>query len=524
MKTGTLLEKYAGIEEAPLWEKSENQEHGWEIEGLTQRKLDEILDMGFFVEYLRESLEEQRWIRGEAGNTREFPHVNPYRLQEALSHMPSTIFDYMQRAFSLPEDMRMSTPELSPEEIKNLPFSVVIQPEYISDSLMVGLGYMSESESKNESFSEKLARKIDAIPAIKWLFAHALPIKLWKKRSTARIIILQDTGSPNHGKYILFREKSSREKKEISSKKPEKNRMVTIHVFDDIFRLIRSQRYAHSWLRSRKKTLQEIRDEDIEMMILKWKDDTYSEDEKIADITLLIEKLDGYETYEIERALEDRIKKIQLRHSEQDQQRLMGARNDIITAIREKIGKWWEIARQLDFLEDAEIQERKRFFMVFSEIHAIMLELKTIIEKRDSSETKEEFMKRDSRVRSLFGKIWNTVHRYQTSSQDISLSNLGNPYHQILPLVSRSMTDMRDCLQKSGKKIDTSYIDTLTDLLSGIQRIASDIVVREREHYEKLYKSKWRSIPESRMIALQQRQEKIYQNSQYLKIFEEENL
>ena len=62
--------------------------------------------------------------------------------------------------------------------------SVVIQPEFISDDFMVGLGFMKAEEVNILSAQEKIERKIASVESIKEVFISAVTLSLGGRRTT----------------------------------------------------------------------------------------------------------------------------------------------------------------------------------------------------------------------------------------------------------------------------------------------------------------------------------------------------
>jgi hypothetical protein len=243
------------------------------------RKIEALRKKEPSIESLLEALDRQRVARDDLDLTMDIRQIDPVNRTEHMSSLHHSIVNFAQRAFSLPIDYRITNAEWeSRGDDPGIVESIVIQPEYISDDFMIGLGFMTESE-RRLPFSEKIEKKIQAIPHIKTLLRDLTPLTTRTSRSTGRISTVTNPWNPNFGKYIVFQEITNVEE-EDSRKRRRMTRKIIPHVYDDTYSMLRWQQHALDSLKRKIEFLSEIRDDLIPALIIRWQRAWYTEDEK----------------------------------------------------------------------------------------------------------------------------------------------------------------------------------------------------------------------------------------------------
>ncbi len=440
-----------------------------EVEWISQKKVNSLLENGFLYHYIEDTLLEQREKRTSVWLTTDIYSYDKSMRQRILGK--ASLYNLMREAFCLPEDARqVPRPDLTPEQIHTLPASLVIQPEYIPDSLMVGLWFMSESEARKMFDGEKIERKIEKIEAIKDIFTHTIPLSLADGTTTARISCIHKPWDPNDGKYIVFQELSHL----VDGKKVTN---IKVSVYGDVLSVIRSQRYAFDTLGSTGESLQGIRDEDLTPLIEMrggWdpSDTAYS-------IISVVEKLSWRRGYEVERA-ESRLRWVDF-HPERDQLRMMWARNDLKTAVREKSGKKKEILSQVERLSDMERFERWRFLAFYKHVTRDLSRFSELLDQKSEFQSLGQFLTSNSEMSAALEMILKRMSDYNTHLWQSFLPLLGHPYHTIPEIFSRNISNLKD-----KAVIDEVTFKKFIDFFWEIQLVAGEIMTLEREHYESL--------------------------------------
>lgn len=97
---------------------------------------------------------------------------------------------------------------------------------------------------------------------------------------------------------------------------------MTVRVYDDVFSLIRGQQKALAHLHEKRKKLRTLHNHSIPTILLQWKEPNYTQEAKDQDIQSIKDVLRGSMTFHEERALHDRLERIQHLHPEQDVRRI----------------------------------------------------------------------------------------------------------------------------------------------------------------------------------------------------------
>lgn len=406
MKKTTLLDQF---EQLPELREQEEISTG-KTKVRIARQIAWLIEQEPIVRAIFDILASQRATRDDIDLTMDIRPIDPIRRADHISGLRHSIVNFAQRAFSLPTDYRITNAEWeSRRGDPGIIESIVIQPEYLSDDFMIGLGYMTE-EDRRISLGEKVTKKIQAIPHIKNLLRDLRPLSLQPRMTTGRISLVENPENPNFGKYVVFQETTDIED-DNTRKRRRKIRNIIPRVYDDIYSLMRGQRHALDSLEKKIEFLSVIKDSDIPELSLKWKNEDYTDDQKRTDIAILVEKLKKKISYSEKRALEDRIREITFDHAERDCLRLIGACNDLIRETQEKIEKNAEISRQLEWLKHEEKAKRIGFEKFYEELLRDVEAVNAVMIWVDPQGMSEDEVIEWIQANRL-NKLWQTVQNY----------------------------------------------------------------------------------------------------------------
>ena len=93
-----------------------------------------------------------------------------------MATRPPSVFNYVERAFLLPEDYVETDDRIvSRKDENSLIPSLVFDPGSFSRTFLAGLGLL-EKERKKVSSVEEMRSRIDLVPKLKRAFASAKPL------------------------------------------------------------------------------------------------------------------------------------------------------------------------------------------------------------------------------------------------------------------------------------------------------------------------------------------------------------
>lgn len=475
MKQTPLLDKF---EQLPKLREQEESATGKERVKIS-RKIEALRKKEPSIESLLEALDRQRVARDDLDLTMDIRQIDPVNRTEHMSSLHHSIVNFAQRAFSLPIDYRITNAEWeSRGDDPGIVESIVIQPEYISDDFMIGLGFMTESE-RRLPFSEKIEKKIQAIPHIKTLLRDLTPLTTRTSRSTGRISTVTNPWNPNFGKYIVFQEITNVEE-EDSRKRRRMTRKIIPHVYDDTYSMLRWQQHALDSLKRKIEFLSEIRDDLIPALIIRWQRPWYTEDEKKNDLAILEELLQKKLSYNERRALEDRIRKIQLDHPERDRLRLVGACNDLIKETQKKIEKNAEISRQLAWIRNQEKALRISFDHFYDEIIGAIEELNAVMTWSDPRTLREDEPLEGIQTNKL-NQFWKIVENFMWLPH--FQITLWHPFHTIRGTIAWKAIDMKNHRNGWKKTVRKEWLKITLSLILSLKEIRYHMIQEEVEHH-----------------------------------------
>lgn len=466
----TLLARFEQLGE--LQTKAETQtgvKRSW-----INRSIRAILDLEPTYKKITACMQDQRAATEWFSEVVDLRQQTEFTRRAYLSNQVTTVERNMQLSFSLPVDFHETVPDFDEEKLLKLPFFVVIQPELISDDFMYALGLMPRWLNR----VERVEKKIEAIPVIKGIFATAIPVHMRKWKS-GRIIRIDRPGMPYDGKYIVFQEIT--EKWTDTADKTQPSARMSPRVYDNVYSLIRGQYHAIDGVMGRKRALQETREQHIPLLQGKWKDSGYPDEKRKADIANLMKWLQGKISFNEQRALEDRLARITFNHNEQDIQRLIWAFNDVSQEIAEKIGKKWELTKQLDVIEDATLLAESVFYNIFD---SVMNHIQTM----DQGELKKkvgEAIKQWQEIAPLSQALRNDLGRIYALTR-VSLGRvktsgfIGQPFNTMYHALENHIDTL-------PKRINLEYIRKTLSFLLALKHFAHGLTMIRLEHYEKMY-------------------------------------
>ncbi|GAB0174178.1 MAG: hypothetical protein HHAS10_00570 [Candidatus Altimarinota bacterium] len=432
------------------------------------------------VREITRSLDAQRDLREQAGITKDIRPIDDARREEYMAReLRHAIPFFALRAFSLPKDYRIPKQKIETQtSYEDFIEAIVIQPEYLSDDFLVSLGLMSEEEKDGLPTSQKISKKIQLIPNIKNLLKALAPLKLGGKSTTGRIARVSDEKNPHFGGYIVFQEineiESDREKKRRSMR-----RRIIPKFYKDHYSLLRSQRHAKVGLERKLKNLKRIRDDDIPAIILRWQRKDYDDDKKRQDLAVLEKELKGKTGYHERRAREDRIQKIRFQHPEQDKLRLIGACNDMIRAIEEKIGKRNGILGQAEWIRDSERQARSAFERFYEEVIREIPELNALLDGFDPNKVDETENLKGEQTHRLKEFI-RIIERYHEELGKIP--EIGAPFHRIKGVIESFTKSMKQHRSQRKGAIGKLGVRHILSLILELKKIRYEVMMKEAEY------------------------------------------
>lgn len=479
MKTSqTLLDRFDAVDEVYLLWRSQTGS----ARASLMRQVNALLGQEDVYYLILASLEAQRMIRNEQGMIQmEPPHITDLKRQEFVRQLlPHTVENFAQQSWSLPKDYRVLDTSNQAYRNQNIQ-SIVIQPELLSDDFLISLGIMSSSDTKR-SYREKIEIKARAVENIKELLQNVTPLSLPGNRQTGRISIISDSTSPHYGKYLIFQEKV--EYNSIAGEKKWKPIIrVTPRIHKDIYSLIRSQLYAIDGMHEDVTHIDGLMQDDILMLLLKWKDPTYPRANREKDIATIIASLEQKRGYNIERALKDRLRRIAYDHPERDKNRINGAYGDLRNAKSDKYSKSSEISHQTGWLVHQVSSQSQALDTLYQGILSHIEDGKDLfdIKKGEVRETgftlTLEQQQHIDQIRSIFRNFLILMN----SGKWISL---GAPYHTLGKMIAMADIELRD--KHKNKEDHFWYLVNTLKLILDLKMIRTDVFLLEMEHQYKL--------------------------------------
>jgi hypothetical protein len=198
------------------------------------------------------------------------------------------------------------------------------------------------------------------------------------------------------------------------------------------------------------------------------------------DLAILEELLQKKLSYNERRALEDRIRKIQLDHPERDRLRLVGACNDLIKETQKKIEKNAEISRQLAWIRNQEKALRISFDHFYDEIIGAIEELNAVMTWSDPRTLREDEPLEGIQTNKL-NQFWKIVENFMWLPH--FQITLWHPFHTIRGTIAWKAIDMKNHRNGWKKTVRKEWLKITLSLILSLKEIRYHMIQEEVEHH-----------------------------------------